>query len=84
MPRERDPGERAAFLEQVCAGDESLRQEVESLLAEDAGVHSFLETPALEFVRNMSGEQHSPPRRGGVARARASRPPLRGGGMSYA
>ncbi len=29
---------------------------MESLLAEDAGVRSFLETPALEFVKNMSGE----------------------------
>jgi serine/threonine protein kinase len=30
------PGARSAFLDQVCAGDESLRKEVESLLAHDA------------------------------------------------
>jgi serine/threonine protein kinase len=30
---ERDPAERTAFLNQACAGDEGLRQEVESLLA---------------------------------------------------
>ena len=41
--------QRAAFLEHACAGDESLQREVESLLAEDDGVRSFLETPALEF-----------------------------------
>src|SRR5438876_11641000 len=53
--RERDPGERAAFLEQACAGDDALRCEVESLLAEDSGVRSFLETPALEVVPKMAG-----------------------------
>src|SRR5438046_8911039 len=46
--RERGPDERATFLQQACAGDEALRREVESLLAEDADVRSFLETPALE------------------------------------
>src|SRR2546425_4391510 len=54
--RERGPDERATFLQQVCAGDEALRREVESLLAEDADVRSFLETPALEFMKKMSGE----------------------------
>jgi len=44
--RERDPRERAAFLAQACASDDALRREVESLLAEDTGVHSFLETPS--------------------------------------
>ena len=33
---ERTAGERAAFLDQACAGDPTLRQEVESLLAADA------------------------------------------------
>src|SRR5437870_5853992 len=54
--RERDPRERATFLAQACAGDDALRREVESLLAEDTGVHSFLETPALELARKTSGE----------------------------
>ncbi|PYV29551.1 MAG: hypothetical protein DMG22_22715, partial [Acidobacteria bacterium] len=56
--RERDPRERATFLAQACAGDDALRREVESLLAEDTGVHSFLETPALELARKTSGEDH--------------------------
>src|SRR5262249_36874332 len=53
---ERNPDERSAFLEQACAGDDELQREVESLLAQGDGVESFLETPVLEFVRNMSGE----------------------------
>jgi hypothetical protein len=31
--QERNPSERNSFLEEVCASDESLRSEVESLLA---------------------------------------------------
>jgi len=36
--RQRDPRERAAFLEQACAGDSALRREVESLLAETSEI----------------------------------------------
>src|SRR5262249_27455082 len=54
--RERGPLERAAFLAQACAGDDRLQREVESLLAEEGGVGSFLETPALEVARKMSDE----------------------------
>ncbi len=39
--------ERAAFLDQACAGDTELRTEVESLLLEEAELGAFLETPAL-------------------------------------
>ena len=41
---EREPGERAAYLDKACAGDESLRSEVESLVAssEEGGEVSFL------------------------------------------
>ena len=38
--RERNAAERAAFLAQASAGDDALRREVESLLAEDTGVQS--------------------------------------------
>ena len=55
--RERSPGERGDFLEQACAGDSALRREVESLLAEDTGVQSFLETPALDLARKMSDDK---------------------------
>ena len=40
---------RAAFLEQACAGDDILRRQVESLLA-NAAQESFLETPAVELA----------------------------------
>lgn len=41
---------RAAFLEQTCSGDESLRLEVERLLARDNEAGSFLESPAIEVA----------------------------------
>src|SRR6266567_528072 len=39
---------RAAVLEESCAGDEALRREVESLLAQHENAGGFLETPAFE------------------------------------
>jgi ABC-type cobalamin transport system ATPase subunit len=48
--REREGSERAQFLREACAGDESLLWEVESLLAEEGGSGSFLGTPALEVA----------------------------------
>jgi Tol biopolymer transport system component len=48
--QERRASERSQFLEQACAGDESLRREVESLLGQAEGTESFLGTPALELA----------------------------------
>jgi serine/threonine protein kinase len=45
---ERDLSERSSFLNEACRGDETLRKEVESLLATDEQAHSFLKSPALE------------------------------------
>src|SRR6516162_4686100 len=42
---ELSPGERDAFLERACAGDEGLRGEVQSLLEADASAGSFMEIP---------------------------------------
>jgi len=39
---------RGAVLEESCAGDEDLRREVESLLAQHENAGSFIETPAFE------------------------------------
>ena len=48
----REPAERAAFLDEACAGDETLRREVESLLAhEDAA--RFMEGSALEAAAKL-------------------------------
>ena len=30
---QREPGERAAFLDEACAGDDALRKQIEGLLA---------------------------------------------------
>jgi len=47
---EREPGERHAFLQQACAGDEELRRQVEALLARDKEAENFLRPPALEIA----------------------------------
>jgi len=46
--RQREASQRAGFLREACAGDESLQCEVESLLAEEEETGSFLGTPAFE------------------------------------
>src|SRR5262245_43407521 len=43
---ERAPEERAAFIREACGDDDSLRREVESLLAFDGEAKSFIEAPA--------------------------------------
>ena len=40
---ERDPTQRVAFLAEACAGDQSLREEVESLLRSHEEVSDFLQ-----------------------------------------
>jgi serine/threonine protein kinase len=50
------PAERASFLEKTCGDDESLRREVESLLAADASNEDFLSAPAYEFAVGMLAE----------------------------
>jgi serine/threonine protein kinase len=48
--------DRAAFLQEACAGDETLRQEVESLLANESRVAGFLSEPGLNAATVMSDE----------------------------
>jgi len=51
---------RAAFLHEACAGDEALRQEVESLLRYEEAAQGFLERPAVEeAARLVSGSPES-------------------------
>lgn len=50
---ERDKAERVAFLVDSCEGDESLRREVESLLAHEEKAGSFLETPPFQVSGEM-------------------------------
>ena len=45
---EREESQRASFLKEACAEDETLRREVELLLAQKEQAESFIEKPALE------------------------------------
>jgi tetratricopeptide (TPR) repeat protein/predicted Ser/Thr protein kinase len=47
---EKPAAERAAFLVDACAGDDGLRQEVQSLLANEQDAERFLEAPAFEVA----------------------------------
>ncbi len=56
---ERPPKDRAAYLRVVCAGDDGVRREVESLLASHEDASGFLAKPAadLGFTRVYAGEE---------------------------
>jgi serine/threonine-protein kinase len=69
---EAEEGRRAAILEDSCAGDESLRREVESLLAHHQNAGSFIETPAFE------AEVESVPRASGLRGTAKAKPGLAG------
>src|SRR5262245_41332200 len=58
---ERQARQRAAFLDDACAGDETLRREVESLLALEAAAEPFLESPALEITARTANQPLSTP-----------------------
>jgi eukaryotic-like serine/threonine-protein kinase len=50
-----DRAERAAFLEEACAGDPELRRRIEALLKSHATAGDFLDIPAAEQLRAGSG-----------------------------
>ena len=45
-----EPGERPAFLAAACAGDESLRKQVESFIISHEQAGGFIEEPAFEVM----------------------------------
>jgi eukaryotic-like serine/threonine-protein kinase len=51
---ERGLSERGAFLDEACHGDEALRREVESLLAQETSAGILLERPVWEPAANSS------------------------------
>lgn len=51
---ERPPGERSAFLDRSAAGEETLRDEVESLLTADRGADRVLAPLREEIARDLS------------------------------
>src|ERR671936_850929 len=63
--------ERAAFLDEACAGDAALRARVEALLRSHEGAGRFLEQPAAEQVAarppgNLTGATSLSPAAGGA------------------
>ena len=56
---ERDPAERAAFLDEACANDPSLRQEVESLLAHQQPTGRFISTLAHDAAKLIPKQEPS-------------------------
>jgi serine/threonine-protein kinase len=54
---ELDAGERAAFLDQACAGDETLRRKVDALLISHEREARSVETPALEMTAQPLSNQ---------------------------
>ena len=55
----READQRAAFLDKACAGDEGLRREVESLLADEEQARSFIESPALAMAAQEQAQDHA-------------------------
>src|SRR5262249_27442165 len=56
---EREPRNRADFLSQVCAGDEELRREVESLIRSHQQNSSFIDSPAIEVAAEVVTDDQS-------------------------
>ena len=59
--RERPADQRDAFLDAQCHGDEALRREVASLLANEASAAGFPVAPAADLVVSLT--QNSDPTR---------------------
>lgn len=55
---EREPDERAAFVAQACDGDDTLRKEVESLVASHEQANSFIESPAGDLAAELFAPSH--------------------------
>ena len=58
---ELEPESRSAFVNSACAGDETVRQEVLSLLGEEKQGDQFLKQPVIELVRGRSVEAQVQP-----------------------
>src|SRR5262245_47148688 len=57
---ERASEERTAFISEACGGDDSLRREVEALLAADGQAESFIEAPAYAVAAPLIVEDETP------------------------
>jgi hypothetical protein len=61
---EREPAERAAFLDGACAADPSLRREVEEMLRADERAEDFIETPVFGVAAALIGARKGSSARG--------------------
>ena len=60
-PMTRTAGERHAFLEEACLGDEALRQQLEQLLEAHERADGFLEAPAFsDGIRLLAADDQPP------------------------
>ena len=55
---EQEPGERAAFLDQACKGQDSLRREVEKLIRSHEQEGSFIDAPAYEVAGGLLADDN--------------------------
>jgi serine/threonine-protein kinase len=53
---QREPGRRAAFVAESCAGDETLQKEIEDLLVSHDQSESFIETSAADVAAELLAE----------------------------
>ena len=58
---EREPGEWAAFLDAACGGDSQLRAEVESFLAYEQQIESFIESSPSTVAAELFGDAEDEP-----------------------
>src|SRR4029453_18710410 len=56
---DREPSQRASFLDEPCAGDNTLPEHVEPLLAADRQANDFLERPAIAAGPSLATEPAS-------------------------
>src|SRR5437867_3301637 len=61
---QRKPEARAAFLDEACAGDEALRDEVESLIASHEQAGSVVHEAVSEYAVESSGRNRAAPMQG--------------------
>lgn len=78
---EKEPGQRSVFLNQACAGDESLRRQVESLIVSGEQAESFRESPAAEMASKLITDDHAKQILGQVLGPYKILSPLGAGGM---
>jgi eukaryotic-like serine/threonine-protein kinase len=65
---DRPPSERRQYLREVCGDDETLRREIEALLAHDASAADFLAAPAFDIEAQRIAAADAPARRAFIGR----------------